>query len=290
MRLGSVTKAAEELYVTHGAISKQVATLEDWIGRPLFQKNRKYMQPTQEAMTLASTADHALEMIADALDRVRSDDDAKVLKVLAPSTFAMRWLIPRVWSFSQQHESIEVQLRQTDSLETWLDIPFDVAIRSNPKAPGHLTTTPFLREKLILAISPRAAALQRLRTPADLSSCNVLSAATRQGELEAWLDAAGLGRKLPKVTSYPHFYVAIEAALAGGGPLVCPLEILGDLLARGELVEPWPHIRVAGPTYAAVYDTGSPHAKSAETFVDWLSAARRAGAMGSVGDRALVLT
>ncbi|MDB5522969.1 MAG: LysR family transcriptional regulator [Rhizobium sp.] len=240
------------------------------------------MLPTQEAMSLASATDQAWDLIADAVNSLRVDADAKVLKVLAPSTFAMRWLIPRVWSFSEQHERIKVQLRQTDSLETWLDIPFDVAIRSNPRAPGHLTTTPFLREKLILAISPKAAELQRLRTPADLSSCHLLCAATRQGELDAWLEAAGLGRMPPKVTTYPHFYVALEAALAGGGPLVCPLEILGDLLAKGELIEPWPHIRVAGPTYAAVYDTGSPHAKSAQTFVGWLSAALRSRPMAGM--------
>jgi LysR family glycine cleavage system transcriptional activator len=275
VRLGSVTSAAEELFVTHGAISKQIATLEDWIGRPLFQKNRKHMQPTQEATLLACAADQAWQLIADAVTSLRVDADATTLRVIAPSTFAMRWLIPRVWSFSEQHERIGVQLRQTDSLETWLDIPFDVAIRSDPQAPSHLTTTPFLREKLILAISPKAAALQRLRTPADLRAHSVLCAATRPGELDAWLEAAGLAQAPPKTTAFPHFYVALEAALAGMGPLVCPLETLGDLLAKGELIEPWPHIRVAGPTYAAVYDAGSPNVQSAKTFVSWLSAARR---------------
>jgi hypothetical protein len=59
------------------------------------------------------------------------------------------------------------------------------------------------------------------------------------------------------------------------GALVCPLETVGDLLAKGDLIEPWPHIRVAGPIYAAVYDPGSPHAQSAKAFVGWLCAARR---------------
>ncbi len=287
VRHGSVTKAAEELFVTHGAISKQLATLEEWLGRPLFEKNRKYMQPKQEAMVLASAADQAWELIADAVDGLRVKEDATVLKVLAPSTFAMRWLIPRVWSFSEEHKRIELQLRQTDSLETWLDIPFDVAIRSNPHAPGHLTTTPFLRDQLILAISPRCPMLQRLRTPADLLSCHVLRATTRSGELEAWLEAAGLGATPLKATSYPHFYLALEAALAGGGPLVCPRETLGDLLAKRELIEPWPDIRVAGPTYTAIYDAGSPQAKSAEIFVGWISGCRRSERKAATDDTRL---
>jgi DNA-binding transcriptional LysR family regulator len=191
----------------------------------------------------------------------------------------MRWLIPRVWNFSEQHKQIGMQLRQTHSLETWLDIPFDVAIRINPRAPEHLTTTPFLEEKLILAISPKALAMERLRAPTDLNGC-LLSAATRPGELEAWAEAAGLGGEtLSKTTCFPHFYLALEAALSGMGALVCPLETVGDLLAKGDLIEPWPHIRVAGPIYAAVYDPGSPHAQSAKAFVGWLCAARRSASL-----------
>ncbi|HEV7719474.1 MAG TPA: hypothetical protein VGO70_10925 [Arsenicitalea sp.] len=75
----------------------------------------------------------------------------------------------------------------------------------------------------------------------------------------------------PKATIFPHFHVA----LAGMGPLVCPLETLGDLLAKGELVEPWPHIRVAGPTYAAVYDAGSPE-RQIGANLRWLAARRSA--------------
>jgi len=274
-RLGSVTKAADELFVTHSAVSKQIGALEEWFGRPLFEKNRKFMQPTADGLVLASAAEQAWDLIADAIDDLRLKEDTTVLKVLAPSTFAMRWLIPRVWSFSEEHQRIELQLRQTDSLETWLDIPFDVAIRSNPVVPNHLTTTPFLSDELILAISPRAPMLPRLKNPADLLSCRVLRAATRPGELEAWLEAAGLAKTPPKTTVHAHFYLALEAALAGGGPLVCPRETLGDLLAKGELIELWQHIRVTGPTYTAIYDASSHHARSAAVFIGWLSKLRK---------------
>ncbi|HEY4200194.1 MAG TPA: LysR substrate-binding domain-containing protein [Devosiaceae bacterium] len=282
VRLGSVTSAADELFVTHGAISKQIATLEDWFGRPLFHKNRKHMQPTDEAMTLAEATDRAWEMIAETVAELRRDADATILKVIAPSTFAMRWLIPRVWSFSEEHAQISVQVRQTDSLDAWLDIPFDVAIRSDPHAPDHLTTTPFLREKLILAISPRLLLAGKLASPADLPAGSILRAATRPGELEAWLKAAGMSQAPRKAASFPHFYLALEAALAGMGALVCPLETIGDLLFKGELIEPWPHIRVDGPTYAALYDANSPQVQPARTFVTWLSLARRSGAAVSV--------
>jgi LysR family transcriptional regulator, glycine cleavage system transcriptional activator len=271
VRLGSVTKAAEELFVTHGAISKQIAVLENWIGKPLFQHNRKGMQPSPEALVLAKAASQSWDLIDDAVRALRGDRGATVLRVLAPSTFAMRWLIPRAWSFSERYEDIAIQVRQTDSLENWLDIAFDVAIRSDQEVPAHLTATQFLQDDLILAISPRAPAMAKLHLPADLTKVQILRALTRQGELDTWLTAAGVNPGTTRSSAFPHFYLALEAALAGAGPLVCPLETLGDLLVKGELVEPWPHIRVPGPRYAAIYDSSSVRAKSALTFVKWLA-------------------
>lgn len=278
VRLGSVTKAAEELFVTHGAISKQIAVLESWIGKTLFQHNRKSMQPTPEALVLAKAASQSWDLIDAAVRDVRGDTAATVLRVLAPSTFAMRWLIPRAWSFSERYEDIAIQVRQTDSLESWLDIAFDVAIRSDQEVPAHLTATQFLQDDLILAISPHAPAMAKLQSPADLAKVQMLRALTRQGELDTWLTAAGVNPAATRSSAFPHFYLALEAALAGAGPLVCPLETLGDLLAKGELVEPWPHIRVPGPSYVAIYDTASARAKSARTFVKWLADTSRTSA------------
>lgn len=228
------------------------------------------MQPTPQALVLAKATSQSWGLIDEAVHGVRGDQGATVLRVLAPSTFAMRWLIPRAWSFSERHEDIAIQVRQTDSLETWLDIAFDVAIRSDPLVPSHLTGTQFLQDELILAVAPHAPAMARLQSPADLPGVQILRALTRQGELETWLAAAGVNSEAPRTSAFPHFYLALEAALAGAGPLVCPLETLGDLLAKGELIEPWPHIRVPGPSYVAIYDSGSARAKSARTFVKWL--------------------
>ena len=276
-RLGSVTKAAEELFVTHSAISKQVATLEEWFGRPLFEKNRKLMQPTQDGMILASAADQAWDLIAEAIDNLRIKKDSTVLKVQAPSTFAMRWLIPRVWSFSEENQRIELQLRQTDSLEAWLDIPFDVAIRSNPTVPNHLTTAPFLSVRADPRhISGRATMVQRLKNPADLSSYRVPArwrrgrASWRRGwRRQAWRRRHP-GRWPTRISTW-----RLRRRWLVAGRWCVPGKRSGDLLAKGELVELWPHIRVTGPTYAAVYDAGSPHAEAAKVFVGWLSGARR---------------
>ncbi len=75
----------------------------------------------------------------------------------------------------------------------------------------------------------------------------------------------------PGRTRFGHFYIALEAALAGQGLLAAPIEVVADLLARGELVEPFPDLRIAGPDYRLGYDSSGPHALLAAAFADWLS-------------------
>jgi LysR family glycine cleavage system transcriptional activator len=85
-------------------------------------------------------------------------------------------------------------------------------------------------------------------------------------------EAAGLEpASASRATTFPHFYLALEAALAGAGALVCPLETVSDLLSKVELKEPLPQIRIPGSTYTAIYDPDSQQADAAAKFVKWLS-------------------
>ena len=101
VRHGSVTTAAAELCVTHGAISKQLASLEEWLGLQLFLDNRRRMVPTDAALTLAEGTSVGLEAIEASLAAIRPagrtapEANDAVFQIIAPATFAMHWLIPR---------------------------------------------------------------------------------------------------------------------------------------------------------------------------------------------------
>ncbi len=270
VRLQSVTRAAEELCVTHGAVSKQIATLEAWFGRPLFDINRKQMRPTAAAIDFAHSVGEALEQLTSAADTARHSVKTRPLRVIAPSTMATRWLIPRLWSFSAEHQDIAIQVRHTDSNEEWLQIPFDVAIRSGGTHPAPYIVRPLFEESLTVAVAPSLMAATPLWRPADLGTVRVLNAATRPGELERWLERAGVDSRSVRVTSFPHFYLALEATLAGAGALVCPRITLADLVARQSLVEPWPHLTVTGSTYAALCRSELSVDPAIASFLDWL--------------------
>lgn len=271
VRLGSVTKAANELFVTHGAISKQIAALEDWLGRPLFEANRKQMRPLPEAVTWARTLGEVLDTLNTSAAQMRDDRQARPLRIIAPSTLATRWLIPRSWHFSEQHRDIALQVRHTDTGEDWREMPFDVAIRTDRDLPVPMQSQKIFSEELTLAVSPRLAAKANLWRPADILRQRLLASQTRKGELEHWLAAAGLAGHAGAITSFPHFYLALEATLAGGGALVCPRRTLTDQFQRGDLVEPWPQIGVPGPTFHVIWREKTSLQRDVEVFVQWLA-------------------
>src|SRR5262245_65371372 len=116
VRHGSVTTAAAELCVTHGAISKHIAGLEDWLGMPLFLDNRRRMVPTASALTLAEgvgTAIAAIEQSLDAVQPTRHAATDTVLEIIAPATFAMHWLIPRLPDLKRSDATLKVRVRPT---------------------------------------------------------------------------------------------------------------------------------------------------------------------------------
>src|SRR5262249_16244162 len=99
VRHGSVTTAAAPLSLTHAPIRKHLATLEDWVGMPLFLDNRRRMVPTASALTLAEGVGTALAAIEQSMDAIHSAKEAAtdtVFQIVAPATFAMHWLIPRL--------------------------------------------------------------------------------------------------------------------------------------------------------------------------------------------------
>ena len=272
VRNGSVTAAAAELGVTHSAVSKQLTSLECWIGCPLFEPDRRQMIPTPAARRLAEAAGIAWGVLAAAVDEVAHRPKGWSLRVIAPATFAMRWLLPRLPAFHAGSPAIKVSVRQTHTPENWQDLPFDVAIRRGDQPSARLATTTFLREELVLV----AAAPSGLREVEGLGKVPLLEADTRPGELSAWLAAAR--SRLGEVpigtragpTRFAHFYIALEAALQGQGALVAPRAVVENLVEEGTLEVLFPQVSVPGRPYWLGFDPKGPKVKAAQQFSAWL--------------------
>ena len=276
VRNQSVTAAADELSITHSAVSKQLSQLEAWLGQPLFLEKRKGMIPTAEIGRVAAVLCNAFDEIQDALDELHPKRAAKpsVLRVIAPATLAMRWLIPKLGEFHSSEAETDVMVRPTHTPDNWLEMEFDIAIRRGGSIPPQFLPQPLFAETLSLVATARVAESFDKEKGDRLSQIGLINVTTRHGELANWLKLAGLPAALVRrATKLPHFYIGLDAMFAGGGALVVPTYLVEDQLSRGELVELFPRSRMQGPSYQILVNPASGAANLAEGFVNWIKRA-----------------
>ncbi|MCB4805555.1 LysR family glycine cleavage system transcriptional activator [Methylobacterium brachiatum] len=273
-RHASFTRAAEELRVTHGAVSRHVQMLEGWLGVPLFERHNRRVVLTEAGRSYAAEIGAALDRVALATARQVERGRPRLLHVNALATFTLRWLIPRLSGFQVAHPAIEVRLTTSNVPLANLADPFDVAIRGGPQTrPGHVAQ-PFLTERRIPVCSP--ALLQRLplQEPGQLRHHTLLHAATLPEVWPHWLRAAGVPDLVPQASvTLEHFYLTLQAALDGLGVAMGPERLIADDLAAGRLTRPF-----AGPSLPArSYYTYVPEARAEDptvrAFCAWLTEA-----------------
>lgn len=273
VRTGSVTAAADKMCVTHSAVSKQLSQLEDWLGMQLFVEKRKGMIPTSSVGYLVETVGEAFDSIQEAIHRLEPQADIKHpnLHIIAPATFAMRWLIPKLPAFHIPKRSIDTMVRPTHTSDNWLEIPFDIAIRRGGNIPLPFSPLTLFKEKLALVVSSRLARKVRKIRKEDVAEIGLLDATTRPGELTSWLKAAGMpGYIARQAIELPHFYIALDAMFAGRGALVAPTFLIKDHLLCGEVVEPFPECRIKGATYHIFLNPDSTEKETSTSFIDWI--------------------
>jgi len=238
-RLGSFTRAAEELGVTHGAVSRQIRVLEDWLGSRLFLRTSRNAVPTQAGAELLAEAGPILDHLAAASQRLQNRAPAAGrLRVSALPTFAMRWLIPRLPEFQRDHPNLELLIVTASTPAEQFHMDADAVI-SGPSRQSGWVGERFLGEVYLPLLSPNLMREHPLRAPTDLARHTLLHAATRREMWPRWLVAADLPELKPgRDQVFEHFYFAIQAALEGLGVIMGPVALVSDELRSGRLMAP----------------------------------------------------
>jgi LysR family glycine cleavage system transcriptional activator len=273
-RLGSFTRAAEELSVTHGAVSRQIRLLEEWLGTSLFLRTSRNAVPTRAGTDLLAEAGPALDRLAGASLRVQSGGQARgVLHISALPTFAMRWLIPRLPELQREHPALETRIVTASTPAEQFRMDVDVVVSGPARQPGWVGSR-FLGEAYLPLLSPGLMKEHPLRSPADLEQHTLLHAATRRQIWLRWLTAAGVPDLKPaRDQLFEHFYFAIQAAIEGLGVAMGPLALVSDELREGRLLAPIkePAVRTRG-YFVYAPERGS-EAPAVLAFRKWLGSA-----------------
>jgi len=247
-RLESFSAAAAQLNVTHGAVSRQIAQLEDWLGVALFQRHGRRVQLSDAGRQYLPVLQTAFDNIATATEKLTSNR-SRLLRINVTPTLAMHWLLPRLTRFQRRHPGVELRLATSDAAINNQHADFDIAIRrGNDHWHGFVSHT-FLTEHELPALSPALLARQPLRDAADLAEHTLLHSETRPVAWERWLAAAGQpALQAAGHQHFDHYYLALQAAIDGLGVTLGPLPVIEELLASGKLVTPLPGplVRVRG--------------------------------------------
>jgi LysR family transcriptional regulator, glycine cleavage system transcriptional activator len=128
-RLLSFSKAADELFVTHGAVSRAIKHLEDHLGVRLFQRTTRAVKLTQTGISYAASVRETLDRLAAATALIVDQKSLGMLSVSTLDSFAAKWLLPRLFRFRQKHPDVDVRLATSSKLADFVNDGIDVAIR-----------------------------------------------------------------------------------------------------------------------------------------------------------------
>ena len=272
-RAGSYAQAGLELGLTHGAVSRQVAALETWLGQRLFVRVGRRMVATPAARVFAEEISLSFDRLTAAAEACGRPQAPRVLRVSAPSTFAMRWLIPRLDGFHAARPGTDVRVTTTTTLQDALRGGFDLAIRRGPEPWPQHRAVPFLTETDTLVASPALLRDRPLETLRDLEGHVLLGTETRPGDWTDWLAAAGV--TLPggvRRRVFDHFFVTLQAVEDGAGLGIGPFPVLDRMVAADRLVAPFPEIRVERAAYFALTPFDADKSPALTALIDWLVA------------------
>lgn len=282
-RLDSVSRAADELHVTHGAVSRQLRALEEALGTALFTRQGRGLALTPAGQRLHQAADAAFDPLRDAWAELRRRPGEAPLVLGCPGSILARWMIPRLDRLACELPDLKLHLSASETPPDAPLVGLDAALLiAQAPWPSDWQVQVLGSERIGPVMSPRYAGVERLRgaAPGALLALDLLHTASRPQAWRDWATRAGLDpAALHLGTGFEHLYYLLEAAVAGLGVAIAPEPLVAEDVATGRLLAPWGFVETAG-RWALVAPRRSSNPQVAR-LADWLRAELSADASGA---------
>ncbi|AFL49280.1 LysR family glycine cleavage system transcriptional activator [Sinorhizobium fredii] len=267
-RLGSLAAAAEELGVTPGAVSQQIAKTEAQLGRVLFERSPRGLVVTDSARPLMMRLSNAFAELAEAVAQARRRDES-VLTVSVAPVFAARWLVYRLNRFAERHPNIRLRIDATTRLANLETSDVDLAIRVGAGGWPGVRSELLLEQEVFPVCSPALAA--GLRVPADILKLPAVIDEHAMFSWEVWLQAAGLsGAQMTVRHTFNDASLALDAAIAGQGVMIAWQTLAGYAVMKGSLVAPFGIRAKTGFAHYFVTSASRRESKAVIAFKRWV--------------------
>jgi len=274
----SFTLAAQELFLTQSALSRQIKALEDALGVALFERRHRALALTPLGAAFHRDVTDVLESIAAAAERARGTTRAPGLTLSTTVSFASLWVIPRLATFRERHPDVEVYVSADDRVVDLARGDVDVAVRYLPEAAVPEGAVRLFGERMTPVASPNVAAGARpLRTPADLTRHVLLHLDDPEGrtpwlDWRSWLTSNGApGLKPAGTLRFSLYDQVVQAAVGGQGVALGRLPMIAEHLRDGRLVAPFARKYDSARGYFALVAPRAAEREDALAFVRWLA-------------------
>ena len=278
-RLLSFTAAAAELNLTQSSVSRQIAALERQVGKALFVRRTRALGLTAAGAKLQHAVRQALAAVDQSVDEIRGVGSARRMTLTTYASFASLWLVPRLAAFQRSYPEIEIRIDASDRVIDLQAEDVDVAIRWVPEGAMPAGATLLIEDVAAPAISPRLLQSFPARAPADLVRWPLLDLddslpGTHRLNWAAWFDFAGAGSVAPAAGRLVFSFVdqAVQAAIRGQGVALVRSPFLQDCVASGDLVMPFPRLRLPlGYRHVLLVNRDSAARPHVAAFCAWLA-------------------
>ncbi|HEV2532236.1 transcriptional regulator GcvA [Phenylobacterium sp.] len=270
----SYSRAAQELTVTHGAVSQQIRKLEAELGARLFERRGNAMEPTPEALRLAQEVARGVAILREAVADFSCSAECDPLVISMDPQFATRWLPARLARLLADPAGANLELRSEERRADLTTDGVDVAIRYGGGHWAGLETTRLFTETLFPVCSPKLANSHPIRRPQDLQTAPLVHSRHRPWSL--WFDAFGLEAPPQRGPVVDDSLVALEAAAEGMGVALARSGLIAPDLASGRLVRVLETELASEFGFFVVWRADSRKLPRIRALRDWLTAEVRA--------------
>lgn len=269
VRHENYTRAADELNLTHSAVSHQIHALEEALGVRLLERAGRRMRPTDSGRQLAQDVRATLDSLATAVERVRGADSTNAITVSSLPSFAAAWLVTRLGGFLERFPHIDMRLESSTALADFRNDGVDVAIRFGTGNYEGLISEKMFDDEVFPTMSPKLKRSARVRTPADLARVPLLR--IRSQPWLPWFEAAGVDIQEPRRGPvFNDSELALQAAMQGQGAVLARGSLAVTKLRSGALVAPFRQRIPSLQTCFLVYPQHHANRPSVKIFRDWL--------------------
>lgn len=237
-RLGSISRAAEELHVSSGAVSRHIRNLEDELGIALFERGNRSVKLTPAAAAFAATVTESFASITRGTEHLRAASGQETIMLTAPDTFLLRWLVPRLQSLEAALGGVSVRLTTWTREINPADRSIDVYVGVGPLLDiAGMTVAPVAPETFGPVVSPMLTRGRKM-TPDLLWSLPRLDIRWPPDMWTNWAREAGIALPPRETVWYDALSFSVQAAEAGLGVAIGPGPAIWDALGQGRLIAP----------------------------------------------------